>query len=297
MGSLWIYIRTMFEEDYTNKGNSFECILTSVERGSSECICISGAAINYIANEMKFCTKKPGHPNTWDIRWNAEKNVYFASRNSTDWNVGIPDLQSEPNGIFSDPDAQFCTIAPNGYTYIKIRDFEDIVNPTVNPKKLYAELEGKTDQKICLEFFIILAREFRTVMNMDDYVKMLFRFTFFLHPYSGIEILKQHFNDTSCRNFNTDLLEKYCQLSNQLAKIKSNPLACINAVSRFIDADITTLYRNLNKSKTQGDPKSINEFFQKQANITIKVAESSRFKDVMNVYKIANNYHHNDDKS
>lgn len=100
-----------------------------------------------------------------------------------------------------------------------------------------------------------------------------------------------------CRNFNTDLLERYCQLSNQLAKIKSNPLACINAVSRFIDADIATLYQNLNKSKTQGDPKSINEFFQKHANITIKVAESSRFKNVMNVYKIANNYHHNDDKS
>lgn len=285
MDNLWIYIRTLFEQDYAREENRFECVINSVKRGSSRCICIPGVAINYIANEMKFCTKTPECPNTWALGWDSENEAYFVIKNSADWNMGIPDLQKDEKDNSFDRNAEFCTETINGYTYIKIRKYDNIVSSIINPKMLFFELEGEINRKILLEFFILLTREFRTEMDMKDYVKMLFRFSFFLHPFSGIKILEQ--GDMCCKKFNYALLTEYWQMINKFKKQDLSSLERIKVVGDFIGADISMLYETLKDSNLQGDIRGINEFFQEQENITKKIANDSRLKNIMKTYKVS----------
>lgn len=80
MGNLWIYIRTLFEEKYSKKENPFRCVIESVNNGKSRCICIPCVAVNYIAHQMKFCTKTPAGFNIWDMEWNSEYETYFIKK-------------------------------------------------------------------------------------------------------------------------------------------------------------------------------------------------------------------------
>lgn len=173
--------------------------------------------------------------------------------------------------------------------YIKIREFEDIKSSTIDVKKWYYEQEGEAKEKEITTVFIILAREFRTELDIKEYVEVLFRFSFFLHPSLGMNVLEQDLSKQSegCGSFNANLLKAYCEMIKELKKSEFDSLERLNIISGFVGVDISKLYLALKESNMQGDIRGIDEYFQERLNITKKIAKGRRLKTIMDRYQIS----------
>lgn len=297
MKDLWIYIRAMFEEKYTKKENFFRCV--KINDNKKGCICIPGVAVNYIANQVKFQTKMPLYSTTWEVEWNSECEAYFIKKDNNDWNMGIPDLQKDIDKnnksieLFGEKN-KFCPASPNGYTYIQIREFKNL-DPKINMKNLYLNLKGDENSKIITRFFIILARDFRTEMDMNDYTNMLFRFSFFIYPHSGLNALEKNYNvgdDIAHQNhqdFDANVLTAYRKMVVDCKKINSDAdkLGRLQTIGAFVGADISKLRKSFEELNEQEDVRGIDEFFQEYLNIAKKLERGGRLKAVMEKYKLS----------
>lgn len=275
MEKQWIYIRAMFEKEYMKYENSFECVRNDVERGYANCICIPGAAVNYIVNEMKFLLRVPGKTLTWAFDWETKYNYYFVKKDSSDWNLGISDLNEQKSNNDFDVTVQFCEDSPNEFTYIKIQNVNEMNFEEVISSNIFATFGGVSNEAE-LELFTILARDYRTEKDIHDYTKMLFRLSFFLHPYQGVKeiekAIKNNIDNREMLEFNIELLNDYLKLGNSLEQLEEVYLRDIlRVIGEFVGVNLLIVYTFYKNSEEYGDIQKTNELIKRKRNDTIKM--------------------------
>lgn len=298
MYSWWMYIRAMFEEQYKLEENPFECIIENVRKGYGRCICIPCVAINYIANEIKFWEKATNKNLSWGFIWEEDHKIYLVKRDSEDWNKDIYDITIQGKTLIDD--AEICLIEPTGYSYIKIRDQEILQEVFEEPRKILCLLlmdvgECKTE----IEIYTAMARDFRNIFSMEEYIDKLFRFLFFLHPLEGLKVMERNMKESESedlKKYNERLLDDYQKLINGLERInesndRENSIKILEQIGKFVGANISMIYNiYLKESDRYGDIRIANELFQKKMNDTIKLGSlgrDSRINKIKRKYLLA----------
>lgn len=279
----WTYIRAMFEEKYAEEENPFECTGTDTY---GTCICIPCAAVNYIANEIKLCQNAQNKEENVSMRfkvqfkWEDKYGIYFAQREDSDWNKDIYDVKAQ--GSTQVGDAEICKINLTDFSYIKIRDREKILDPSIDRSamlfQLLTHLGGKKTE---LDIYVVVARNARNQYPMEMYIDRLFRLLVFLHPKEGLEALDGNMQDGAnevSKEYNKKLLDDYEEMIRGWAKLQiagdeTNINKILELISRFVGLDIRTAYLYLKKSDNRGDITDVNELFVARMHDTVKLGE------------------------
>lgn len=276
MCSWFQYVRVVFEKQYTNR-ERIMCVDNDVERGVSNCICIPGVAINYVAGEIKAC-QEIHEKQKLKFEWSSEYKMYFQRKERDDWNAEIFDFKKQ--GVSKIEDAEFCERDVTEYTYIKMRNLD---NKTVSRKefiKLRRHLMTRGKRMFEVELYTTFASAYRVQHSFKDYVNALFRFFFFLHPDEGMQIIKQNmeiYQDDSFRQYNRELLSDYktmiMALSQETQGRRGNMNELLKIIQIFLGVNLLTFYIEF-KSEYCGDFKDIKDLITNKANDIVKWGSS-----------------------
>lgn len=280
------YIRYMFEEQYRERSNDFECLKEEVIQGRTRCICIPGIAVNYIANEMKFL-KKQKSQKEWKFAWNEEHCIYVVEKDANDWNFEIPDFVLDEVAIIEPEEYSFCKEHITKYTYLL---------PTGNMVQddLDFWILWPVHERTELKVFMLLARDYRGVYDIPVYADKLFRLTLFLHPLSGLKViennLKNREKDTWFINYNLNLLEQYLGMNHQLCDCKNNMEKnslpkMLEIIKEFVGFDLLLLYHYFQTSDDVEGIEVWSDLLKQKINDLLKMRSTAPQSRVQKLYK------------
>lgn len=254
----WRSIRNQLEKEYGDK--EFECIYD--DKYKPCCICISGVAMNYVANEIKIMKGCAGEE---EIKWNNSLNRYLCQGTSEQI---IPNLQmekeSKPTII---PMESLCNPEKSEYTYIKIRKSEEIKKES-NDKDIECYINSLEDSNH-FKWYSAYAKEFRMSYEMPEYIDKLFRLFFFFNPFKGYRIikreLKKYGEDKDFLDYNYKLLKDYLEMAKAFGR-KDASDNIIRMISDFVGSDLIVLHIYFEDTKDFGDIRGINDLLLDCAN-------------------------------